>query len=307
MRIVCLMLPNLAVQLARKADQDKPRLLVLLAGEGDQAVVCALSPGAQAAGVTIAMSAVAARARCPSAWFGTDNAADCIETLESIASILRQRATNSVAIGGVDHIFVSLSGLEGVFTDEAVAATALAALVRSWCGLDVRAGVAASRAAALDAARRARRTPVVVEESVDGGDEVDAWREETIAARHAFAAGTTPKEVRARLMRMLTAMEAILDGRNESFRQVRVTIGQQARTKTYCVRSRQPLHRAAEAIALLASELPADAFESVLAIDVQVGRLGPSWRIVAPVPAAISGHFVQSPARPLQARLLRAS
>jgi hypothetical protein len=307
MRIACLVLPNLAIQLCRQAHEDAPRMLVLLAGDGDGAVVTAVSPGAQAIGITVGMTALAARARCPSAWFGTDNAGNCIEMLESIAAILRLRATNSVAIGGADHIFVSLSGLEALFPDEALAAAALAALVRSWSGLDVRAGVAATRANALDAARRARRAPVVVENDTAASDEIAPWRDETVGARYSFSADATAKESRARLVRMLTATEAILAGREESFREIRLTLQSETQTNTYRLRSHRPLHRAAEAVALLANAVPPDAFESVSAIEVELGRLGPTWEVVAAISPAMPGRFVQAPARPVQARLLRAS
>jgi len=309
MRMACILFPRLPIQLARRGHAELPRSLVLLAGDGDGALVSAASPDASAAGITVGMSAAGARARCSSAAFLPDNAGECLETLEAASAILRARATPSVAIGGRDHLFISLAGLELLFVDEATAASALVALVRTWTGFDGRAGVAGTRDAALEAARTARRYPVVVIESdTSGWETIAPWHDDTLTARHNFPSASTSKDVRARLVHLLLRLEAILDGRGESFREVTVTLGTTAGgSNSWRVGSRAPMQRAAEALALLGEQLGPSAFESVERIDVELARLGPAMEVVPSPAMAAPAVFIQSPARPRQAHLLRAS
>jgi len=308
MRIACILFPRLAIQIARRGHPGLGRSLVLLAGEGDGALVSAASPDASAAGITVGMSAAGARARCSSAAFLPDNAGECLETLEAASAILRARATPSVAIGGRDHLFVSLAGLEPLFVDEATAASALLGLARTWTGFDGRAGVGGTRDAALEAARTARRYPVVIESDTSGCETIAPWHDDTLTARHSFPFASTPKDVRARLVHLLLRLEAILDGRGESFREVSVTLGTTAGgSNSWRAGRRAPMQRAAEALALLGEQLGPNAFESVERIDVELARLGPATEVV-PIPAmAAPSVFIQSPARPRQAHLLRAS
>ncbi|MGH2633533.1 MAG: hypothetical protein ACRDG3_08995 [Tepidiformaceae bacterium] len=314
MRIVCLLFPRLAVQLARRTHTEAPRALILLAGEGDEALVSAASPEASAAGVTVGMLATTARGHSRTAHFLADNAGDCLETLEAIAAILRTRATTSVALGGVDHLFLDLAGLDNLFIDEATAAAALAALVRTWGGLEVRAGVGGSRACALAAARTARHGPVVRDGdhlcseagAAAGRQSIAPWRAEELAANASLPADADARVVRARLVRLLASLETILDGRAESFREVTVTMESPMGRRTSTVRSHAPLHSAAEALALLSNALAPEAFEPMSSITVTFARLGPAVRVHAMVSAS-PPVFLGPPMRPRQAPLLRAS
>lgn len=306
MRLLCLYFPRLGAALARKANPGLAgRPVVLGAGEGDAALVSGASAEAAACGVTAGMLVSAARARCPQAAFLPDNAGACLETLEQAIAVLRLKATVAVAIGGRDHVFVDLRELAGRVADEDGAAVALAAVVHSWTGHDVRAGVAATREDALAAARTARRLPVVLP---DGGTETEllpAFREESLCASESWDAPRSAGEVRGRLARMLARLQTILSSREQSFREVRLTIAQRSLSNELVVSSPEPMHHAADAMALLAALVSDADLEDAVGARLVLGRLGPSV-VVRPNGREGMRTALVMPVRPVQQRLLRA-
>jgi len=309
MRILCLVFPHLAIRVARRVLPAGCRPLILLAGAGDAAVVNECSREAAAAGVRVGMSAVAAQARCPGAAVLPGNAGACFDVLESAASILRSRATNAVAIAGREHLVIDLSGLEPLFADELGAATSLAALVRSWTGYPVRAAVADTRAAARTAARLARRGVTIAPECA-AVDHISPWRDESLAAACSFSGDATAHDRRTRLLRLLGTLETILAARGESFRLASIEVETLDESRSCRVRSAEPLHCAADALALLAHQLPPGIFERATALTVRLGSLGPALNgdqeAELQAERAAPTGFAAAPVRMLQPHLLRA-
>jgi hypothetical protein len=310
MRLLCLLFPRLGIQLARRRQPAlQGRAVVTLAGEGDEALVSAASAEATAAGVVAGMLASAARVRLAGATFLDDNATECLDLLEGAASILRLRATPTVAIGGREHLFVDLCGLESRFPDEEIAAGHLAQLVRSWTGCDVRAGVGSTREGALEAARQARRLPVVSEEAVGGQPlPVAHEAEPELRASYSWQSPAQPIAVRARLVRMLGSLQTLLEARHESFREVSLELRHASGAAgTVTLHPSSPMHRAGEVLELLAGQAPDDVLAGVVGLALTLSRLGPDVRIEPVRRETRSAPVVESPIRPIQRRLLRAS
>lgn len=281
MRLLALAFPRLPAQLARIGKPELAgRPFVVLSGDGEGALVAAASPEASAAGIERGMLATSARSRCPRLLEVPANAGDCLEILDQTACILRNRATPHVAIEGPDHILVDLRGLDTRFADEDGAAVALAMLVRSWTGLDVRAGVAGTPDAALAAARSARRLPVVAPQDASEPRRLAIPNEPAISAFFAFPAPVAAVDCRARIARTLARLETVLAARNESFRALTLTIsgaaGDAARLQ---VGSREPMHSAAEAMEQLAPRLGTTLLDGAVRLEVTLRRLGPSMRV----------------------------
>lgn len=281
MRLLALAFPRLAVQIARlRAPELAGRPLVVISGEGEDALVAAASPEASAAGIERGMLVAAARSRCPSLLTASANAGDCLEILEQAASILRSRATPNVAIAGSHHLLVDLAGLDSRFADEEAAAVSLAVLVRSWTRLDVRAGVAGTREAALAAARTARRLPVVEPLESSDPERLVVTRDPEITASFEFAAPASAVDCRARIARSLARLETMLAGRDESFRALTLTVtGSVGDAATLQLSSHEPLHSAAEAMELLAPHLATSLLDGVVRLELALRRLGPSMRV----------------------------
>ena len=309
MRLLCLVFPRLGIRVARRRNPELAgRPIVTLFGEGDQALVSDVSAEASAAGVTVGMLASVARGRCPAASFLPDNASECLDTLEQAASILRLRATPLVAIAARDHLFLDLSGLESSFSDEARTAARLAGLARTWTGFDVRAGVASTREAALAAARTARRCP-----AVDSAGENPAelplphGRDEAVRARFAWESAPGPVAARARLVRMLGALQVILDARAESFRELSLELKHSSgAAATVRLRTAAPLHRTSDVLHLLRNRVPDEVLDGVTSIELTLERLGPDVRIEPARRETRAAAVIQAPVRPVQQRLLRA-
>lgn len=308
MRILCLTFPRLAVQLARKRRPDLAgRPVVLLAGEGDAALVSAASVEAAAAGVEIGMTAAMARERCPAATVLPDNASGCLEQLDAITSMIHARATPFVAIASREQILVDLQGLEATCRDEASAASAILGLVRTWTALDVRAGVASSRTGAAEAARTARRCAQVLPHEATIEAPIAVQPRPQLQATHTWQQPAPAVAARARLVRMLGALQVVLEARGESFREVRLDLHRESSPARYVtLRSQAPLHRATEVLDLIAEQLSEEDFDGLRAARVSLARLGPEvtvkpWRR----PVAVE-HELAGPPRPLQRHLLRA-
>ncbi len=310
MRILCLLLPRLGIQVARRRD---PALVghpvVVLAGDGETTLAAAASAEASACGVSAGTLASVARSRCPGAAFLPDNAGECLDVLEQAASILRLRATPNVAIGGRDHILVDLQGVEAMFADEATAASRLAGIAGNWIGYDIRAGVGSTREAAYSAARSARRFPVITGDSgeVQAADTPVGGAAERISGSFRAGGPMDPVMARARVLRILGGLQTVLDARGESFREVSLELTHiSGAGATVRFRSSNPLHRAAEAIHVIGDGLPDGVLDGVTAVRVSLERLGPDVRVEPIRRESRSGSVVQAPVRPVQQRLLRA-
>ena len=309
MRLLCLYFPRLASAIARKGnDSLAQRPVVLLTGAGDGAVVANSSAEAATTGVRTGMPAHAARQRCPNAAFLAADPNSCLGVLEEAASILRLRATPSVAVVSGSHILVDLGGLESRFADEAIAATRLAATVKSWTGVDVRAGVGSTPGDARRAAESARRFPMIAPAAE--GPEVRLGLQNparVISGWAAIVAGTEAKAVRSRLVRLLGQLELLAAGREESFRRVRVEVERTEGTETAVLSAPQPLNTAAEALALLTAHETEGFFVGAVVVRISLERLGPDMRIQTQTQQPAEARAaIQAPVRPIQQRLLRA-
>jgi len=281
---------------------------VLLSGVGDGAVVTGSSVEAATTGVRAGMPAQAARQRGPGAAFLAANPNECLGVLEQAASILRLRATPNVAIVSGSHILVDLRGLESRFADEAMAATRLAATVKAWTDVDVRAGVGSTPADARTAAESARRFPMIA--AVAEGSEARIALQNParlISGSVTVEADADAKVVRSRVVRLLRQLELLAEGREESFRRVRVEVERIEGLETAVLSAPQPLNTAAEALALIAANETEALFLGATMVRVSLERLGPDMRVETHVAAPVVARTaLQAPVRPIQQRLLRA-
>ncbi|MGE0599529.1 MAG: hypothetical protein AB7J35_06200 [Dehalococcoidia bacterium] len=306
MRVLSLFFPRLGIQLARAANPSLAgRPLGLLAGEGDGALLSAVSVEATADGIEAGMTSLQARQRCPGIALERDNARECLEQLEAVSSILRTRATSNVAIVSRNSIALSLSGLEGRFANEEAAAAAISALARSWSGLDVRAGIASTLEQAECAARKARRFPLVQPD--EGVTEFELPRYEAVTGRHTWETHSTSPDVVARIHKLLGTMQPMVEAGGRSFRTLRVEIEQGPYRSSMVLKASQPLHRAAEASELLRSRLAEMALDGTTAVSVTLDAIGPSVAVEPWRATAATVHQLSGPAVPVQRRLLRAS
>ncbi len=280
MRLLCLYFPRLAVSLAlRQRPQLQGRPFVLIDGPGDEALVTAASGEALASGVIPGLTAGQARSRISNAGFAPDNAGDCLDELERVAGILRVRATPLVALASREHLFLDLDGVRDRFPDEAAAARRLAGLAEAWSGLDARAGVASTRVEAFEAARAARRFPIVYPEAGAALETpIRDVQGEIVTAGATFDRPASDAAARARLVRLLAKLNTVLDARGESFREARIEIQRRDGDCVVPLRPSRPFHAAGDLVDLLALRVPDGGFEGATGLRVVLGRLGPDVR-----------------------------
>ncbi|MGE3073251.1 MAG: hypothetical protein AB7N24_04095 [Dehalococcoidia bacterium] len=306
MRVLSLFFPRLGIQLARSATPSLAgRPLGLLAGEGDGALLAAVSVEATADGVEAGMTALQARQRCPGIALERDNARECLEQLEAVASILRTRTTSNVAIVSRNSVALSLSGLEVRFANEEAAASAISALARSWSGLDVRAGIASTLARAECAARKARRYPQIEPDA--GVTQFELPRYEPVTGRYAWETPASGPEVVSRINRLLGTMQPVIESAGRSFRNIRIEVEHGPYRSAMVLKGSQPLHRAAEASELVRSRIAELALAGTTAISVTLDAIGPSVSVEPWRATVATVHQLSGPAVPVQRRLLRAS
>ena len=282
MRVLCLFFPRLSIQLAL---QQRPELagkpLATIAGTGDTALVSATSTEAAARGAVAGLTPGQARSRCPNAVFLPDNAGACLDELERIASIVRTRATGIVAIASREELLVDLDSLPShLGSNDYEVATRLAALVRMWTALGVRAGVGSSRAEARGAARGARRAPAI-------RPPVLAWGEPPLQASSAgplavevlIPLGTSPLAARARLHRSTHQLQALLDGAGQSYRDVRVTVTDGAGNENRLRKLIEPTSDVQDALRAGSPVVTDDALANAASIRLELDRLGPDIRV----------------------------
>jgi hypothetical protein len=295
MRILCLWLPRLGATLAaRSRPALAGRAFVLIAGHGDEAVVADASPEAAALGVLPGLTAGQARCRAPGAVFLADNASACLDELERLASIVALRATTAVAAGGRDTLLIDITNAAGN-DDEPRLASRLAGLVSAWAGVEARAGVADTRAGALDAARFARRWPVVT----PPGDR-DAPAEDLIVPIHREHLEARPSSLASEraAARLAALLDALLSARGLTFRQLTLSVGDGGTTTELRVSTGTPQTSCATALEA-ARQRAGTTLEASATVRVRLERLGPLVPIAA-APAAMAMARRDRAAEPLR-------
>lgn len=306
MRLLALVLPRLGIQLARRSDASLVgHPLVLVTGAGESALVAVPSVEATAGGIETGMTLSQARERLPALVAIPDNAGGCLDALDDLASILRTNATTNVAIVSRDAIVVSLEGLERRFDGEAGAANALARFARMWSGFDVRAGVAGTVEGALQAARTARRFPVICAGSAQA-EHLPAKRDD-LAASARWETPQSAAAVESQLARALTTLETVMEERPASYRSVVVELTRGRSTDRRRLLASQPLHTAAEVFELVRSRISVNSMEGATAFTVRLERPGPDVRVDPWRRPVATMHTLAGPAVPVQPRLRLAS
>ena len=306
MRFLALVLPRLGIQLLRSSRADLVgRPVGLLSGEGDAALVSVVSCEATADGAEPGMTVLQARQRSRGIAFERDNARECLEKLEGLASILRTRATTNVAIVSRNAVAIELDGFDAQFTGEGAAAHALLAVARNWTGLDVRAAVASTVEEAVHAARTARRFPVVLGQSESSAAVLPEHA--PIAASFAWDTPVEGAAVIERLSRMVASFQPLMSAYGSSFRLVTVEMSHGAYRSQLNIRPSQPIHRPSEVLELLKSRLSASVLDGLTTIRVTLGLPGPNVNIDPWRSPVATMHQLSGPAVPVQRRLLRAS
>ncbi len=302
MRLLALVSPRLGIQLARRADPTlSGRTIALLAGDGEAALVAVPSVEATAGGIETGMTIAQARERVPALVALPDNAGECLDVLEDLASILRTNATPNVAIVSRDTILLSLEGLESRFDGESGAANALVRFARMWSGLDIRAGVAGSVDGAIHAARSARRFPVICSDTKDA-EPLPRMAYE-LGARANLGGPQSAAAVETRLARALATLETALEAVPASYREVRFELTTNGRVNRWTLRAAQPVHTAAEAFDIVRTRIPADALEGGSAFAITLRKPGPDTRVNPWRRPVATMHTLAGPAVPVQHRL----
>jgi hypothetical protein len=280
MRVLCAWFPKLDIDLATKLRPALgSRAVVLLQGHGDRALVSATSCEGSRGGILPGMSAGQARRRSPMAVFLADNGGACLDELERIARIVRARTTTRVEVGGRDHLFVAIHGEDAEHEREL--ALRLMGIIKAWADRPVRGGLSDTKQEALEAARSSRRGLLVTPPRAATGDAgaIGPLEERSVAVRQEFAPPLPGLGARATIGALLSRAERVLDARGDGFRTVDVTIICDGGTFHASGASPQPLHTAAEAMALVAPQLPAESLDGTASIGIALGRLSPDIRV----------------------------
>ncbi|MCC7365556.1 MAG: hypothetical protein IT303_14415 [Dehalococcoidia bacterium] len=280
MRVLCLLFPRLSIELtlrARPALAGRP--FVLLAGHGADALVTATTAELTGRGLVPGMSAAEARSRAREALFAPDNAGPCLDELERVAVILRARTTPLVELGGRDHLFVDITRLASGPREEERLARRLAALASAWTSFAVRAGVASSRAAALEAARAARRGPQVYPALLDAQEPpIAPYRMQQLTAAVTFEPGANELAIRAAIQRLARKLDLVLAARSASARHATIRLAlENGETREQLLRLHEPAHRAScflDAVTRAASSV-----QGLVTLEVALGGLGPDVRV----------------------------
>ncbi len=282
MRILCLLFPRLSIQLVRLQRPDLDgRPIAMIANSGDPALISAVSSEAVARGVVAGMTPAQARVRCPEAAFLPDNAGACLDELERIASIVRTRATGIVAIASREELLIDIDSLPAhLGVDDGEVAARLAALVRMWSGLGVRAGVASTRLGAREAARGARLGPAIRPPVLAWGEPpLQASSTGPLAAEVLIPLGTSPLAARARLHRATQQLQALLEGAERSYREVRLVITSERGADTLLRRVIEPTSDVQAALTAAAPALTDEALAAAASVRLELARLGPDVRV----------------------------
>lgn len=242
MRVLVLVVPRLAVQLARRAAQElegKP-LAVMQEATGTPLVAVA-SVEAMAAGVEPGMTAEEAGGRCPGLATVAAQPAMELAELARMAAVLRVKVTPRVALLTREAIGVDLGGLGGAFADERTAGEAILGLARSWMGLDVRGAIADTPEEARRAAGAAGVRVAVCERRGAVGV---LPRREGLAVR---LAGVLTRE---RLEAALERLGRVMALHGASCRALEVAAWTGEGERRWRVRAGGPLHEGRELVAL---------------------------------------------------------
>jgi hypothetical protein len=211
--------------------------------------------------------------------FLADNGGACLDEMERVARIARARATTRVEVGGRDHLFIAIDGEDAEHEREL--ALRLMGIIKAWADRPVRGGLSDTRQEALEAARSSRRGLLVTPPRTGAGDAgaIGPLEERSLAVRQEFLQRLPGLGARATLGALLARAERLLEARGEGFRTVAVTVSCDGGTFHASGASPQPLHTAAEAMALLAPQLPAESLDGTASIEAVLGRLSPDIRV----------------------------
>lgn len=306
MRYAVLSFPRLPIQLARRANpvlSNRPTALVR--GEGDGALLSAVSVEATADGVEPGMTSLQARQRCPGIELAPDQPERELAALDGVVEMIRIRATPNVAILSRSEIAVELEGTDRQFSDETSASAALLGLVRSWSGLDVRCAVASSITEAACAARTARRFAVICQERDVDADHLPRY--EPLAASFSWQVPAAGEAVDSRLGRLLGSLEVAADAHAQSYREIVLELEHGPYRRAFVMRPEQPLHTSTEALTLLRRRIPVAELSGATSVRVTLSRPGPDLRVEPWRSPVATIHQMTGPAVPVQRRLLRAS
>jgi nucleotidyltransferase/DNA polymerase involved in DNA repair len=155
MRVVCMMVPRLPVQLARRCDPGLAQTPLIVGGRRwDEGAVLDCCARAAAAGVAPGMRLSQAEALCPDARFVPADEEAYRAAHEALSDVVR-RFTPSVETGELGLVYAEIPGLKRQFDDEADLAHGLMEEAITASGLDVRVGLAGSKFVAQQAAQAA--------------------------------------------------------------------------------------------------------------------------------------------------------
>jgi nucleotidyltransferase/DNA polymerase involved in DNA repair len=155
MRVVCLMVPRLPVQVVRRWDPGLAQTPLIVGGRRwDEGAVLDCCARATAAGVAPGMRLSQAEALCPDARFvpADEEAYDAAH--DALSDGVRH-FTPTVETGELGLMYAEISGLKRRFEDDADLAHELMEEAITALGLDVRVGLAGSKFVAQQAARAA--------------------------------------------------------------------------------------------------------------------------------------------------------
>ena len=177
-------------------------------------------------------------------------------------------------------------GLAERFGSEAAAAERLTGIAASWSGFEVRAAVASSRGAALQAARATRRRPTVI---LDGHEVAELpirdRRGTTLTAHTTFPQPVPQAEARMRLRRVLARLAALLVVNGQGFRELTLTVRTTGDAQVHLL-SEAPISTVQKMEQLLAGPLAEGLLAGVESIAIEVARLGPAITVRTEAPAA---------------------
>jgi DNA polymerase-4 len=155
MRVVCLLVPRLPVQVAQRCDPGLAQMPLIVGGRRwDEGAVLDCCVQAAATGVVPGMRLAQAEALCPDARFVPADEEAYNVAHEALGDSVRH-FTPTVETGELGLVYAEISGLKRRFDDEAELAHELMEEAITALGLDVRVGLAGSKFVAHQAARAA--------------------------------------------------------------------------------------------------------------------------------------------------------
>jgi nucleotidyltransferase/DNA polymerase involved in DNA repair len=156
MRVACILMPHLPVQVERQHDPSLAETCLIVGGRPwDAGAVLDCCPQAVAAGVAPGMRLSQAETLCPAARFVLAHEEPYRVAHDALADVAG-RFTSTVETAGLGLLYAGVSGLERRFGPDTHLAHQMALEASRTSGLDVRVGVGNGKFVAEQAARAAR-------------------------------------------------------------------------------------------------------------------------------------------------------